>query len=279
MSKHYQGWTFNTNEEYHSGDGISSSSLKPALLSAAHYKSYKARTHEPSDAMILGTRIHMAVLEPREFERAYITVGQCTATKKSGDPCTNAGIMLSGGHAFCGVHAKGRSPDQGEVITQEAYDQCIGCRDAIRNHPEAMALLTGGVSEASGYLEYNGMLVKTRPDYRIKGEVITDIKSCESARPEDFAKSIANFKYHLSAMFYLMICNRLDQCAYTWRFIAVEKNPPHGVMVYAMSADMMRQGEELYIRALNVIKNAQELDDYPCYPQTVETIDLPRWAK
>jgi len=275
----FQGWMMNSNEEYHAGAGISSTPAKAAADTAAHYKAYLEQEREPSPAMLSGTRIHAATLEPVNFERDYVTVGNCTAVKKSGDPCTNAGVMLSQGHALCGVHAKGRAADRGEVISQDDYDRCIGCRDAIMAHPEAKALLTGGVSEASGYLWHNDTLLKVRPDYRIKGEVITDIKSAESAKPNDFVRQIVNFKYHLSAEFYRMCCSILDGCKYEFRWIVVEKTPPYGVMVYAPSPDMMDQGNELVALALRTIRKVESTGEYPCYPQSIQTIDLPRWAK
>src|SRR5690606_39465824 len=60
-----------SNEEYHSlPDSISKSGLDLIARSPAHYR--YAERREPTRAMVIGTAIHAAILEPDVFATEYL---------------------------------------------------------------------------------------------------------------------------------------------------------------------------------------------------------------
>jgi hypothetical protein len=103
---------------------------------------------------------------------------------------------------------------------------------SVRRHPGASLFLNmAGAAEESFYWidEATGLLCKCRPDYRIpERRILVDLKSCEDASPEAFARTIFNYTYYIQAGFYLDgVSQVLAEPYRTFIFIAVEKTPPY----------------------------------------------------
>ena len=71
-----------SNDAYHSGPGDSSSRIKTALTSAAHYLAYKSTDATP--AMALGTAIHALVLEPDTWRNELVIAPDINRRTKAG---------------------------------------------------------------------------------------------------------------------------------------------------------------------------------------------------
>jgi len=128
------GWHDLTNEEYHAGEGLSSSALKVILRSAAHYNC--PRVDRPkSKALTLGTAVHTAVLEPDEYVRNYRTTQQCSECTVKGTQCTNTGVTMAGGEWYCGVHNKRLQSDDGiTALTEKESEMCAGISRSVLKH-------------------------------------------------------------------------------------------------------------------------------------------------
>jgi hypothetical protein len=117
--------------EYRSWRGLNMSLLKAGLRSmrAMHHKAnhYKA----PSKAMVLGTAVHMAVLEPKLWEdmkkKDCVFDGNRTAKK--------AFAAFSEGKSF--------------VLTQDEYDKACALRDVLLEDQDACHLLDTTKHEVS----------------------------------------------------------------------------------------------------------------------------------
>jgi hypothetical protein len=80
-----------------------------------------------------------------------------------------------------------------------------------------------------------GVKMKTRPDLsQKKKKVIFDIKTCNDASPQGFAKQVANFDYPIQAVCQIegaINTGYFDECdGYFW--LAVEKSPPYDWAIY-----------------------------------------------
>lgn len=186
------------------------------------------------------------------------------------------------------------------VLTQEQWDQLHRMRDAVMAHPAAHALLTGakGVAERSVYWRdpATGLLCRCRPDFwRVDG-IVVDVKTTEDASAEGFARSIANWRYHAQAPFYLDGINTMrDQYkptgldlpmpvpARAFIFLAVEKSArvvdgvAMGVGVYVLDQESTELGRIENRQDLDRIAQCQRDGKWPGYGDKIQPIELPKW--
>jgi exodeoxyribonuclease VIII len=126
----------------------------------------------------------------------------------------------------------------------------------------------------------DGVLRKARIDALPEsGNVIVDIKSCQSADPDLMAKSVVSYRYDVQAAYYLDICKLLGIDKTEFLFVCVEKQPPYAVAVYALDQDAIEWGRKQYQRDLALIKHCEAEDHWPSFTQDITTLALPAWAQ
>jgi hypothetical protein len=248
-----------SNADYHADPAISASHLHAVAASPYHYwKRFldPARQRvEPTAAMRLGTLVHCAVLEPDDLLQRY---GVC------GPRNTKAGKEQAAAMAADGI----------ESVTEADMALALSMAAAVREHPAAAALLKAGKAEQSFWWDDTptGMRCKCRPDW-YHGATVVDLKTTTDASPAGFAKSVANFRYHVQANHYLA-----GTFAERFVFIAVEKAYPYAVGVYELDADAMAHGETLRRRDLAAIADCRAIGEWPGYSTSIEPLSLPSWA-
>lgn len=183
-----------------------------------------------------------------------------------------------------------------QVLTQEQWDQLHRMRDAVMAHPAAAALLTGapGVAERSVYWTdpTTGLLCRCRPDFWREDGIVVDVKTTEDASAESFARSIANWRYHVQHPYYLDGINLMrDQArrqdikpAKAFVFLAVEKSArvvdgvALGVAVYVLDAQSVELGRIEYRRDLDAISECTRTGSWPGYGDKIQSLTLPQWT-
>jgi len=252
-------------EVYHAHEAMSASGAKKILRSPAHYRLMRTKPAEPTEAMQFGTVVHCGVLEP---DRLSSTV--CIAPEINRR--TNAGKAEYA--AFCAENA-GRI-----VMTREDYDRAMRCVDAVRAHPAAAKLLVGAEVEGSLFwrdARYD-VPCKVRYDLRNHGG-LADLKTTDDASPETFARTIANYLYHVQAAHYVGGAEHvLNESPRFFAFIAVEKEEPHAVACYVLPGNAILAGAHLMNKALERYQAALAAGEWKGYPDTIEAIQLPRYA-
>jgi hypothetical protein len=234
-----------SNEDYHSGPGISSSELKLALENMAEWKrKYVDGEQDASkDYFVIGSALHTAVLEPDEFEERYAD----------------------------------------DKVVKKNLDMITGMAESIRKHPEAGAIFNGkGIAEFSCYqtCPYTGLTRKVRPDYYREDipNILFDLKSAQSASLDGFSRQMGNLKYFISAAYYLDVSRQFLPGLEKFVFVVVEKKPPYYVAVYPLADDAIALGRMCYLEGLELIKQGQEKRWYPGYNKdAVVEIDVPRY--
>lgn len=195
----------------------------------------------------------------------------------------------------------GRNNGHRNVLTQEQWDQLHRMRDAVMAHPAASALMTmaGGVAERSVYWRdpVTGELCRCRPDWWLTLEgIVVDVKTTEDASLEAFARSIANWRYHVQHPFYLDGINTMrDQYkptgldlpkpaeARAFVFLAVEKNAcvvdgvAKGVGVYVLDNESMELGRIECRQDLNRFAECKRAEQWPGYGDKIQSISVPQW--
>ena len=247
-------------QAYFDNVGISKSGLDHMAKSPAHYQASLQMTRKQSPALLLGSAVHCAVLEPDEFGKRYALKDFSRTTKE-------------------GKAAYAELKDQGiEALPPDIYMQVIGMQKSVLNHPLAKDLLQNGDSEVSCFQNINGVHTKARADYLRKDGILVDLKTTQDASPLGFAKSVADFNYHRQVAWYWNLFSR-EIDVQDFYLIAVEKEPPYAVMVYTLDSEAIEKGQEECDKLFALYRHCLENDDWPAYPIEVQSLSLPAWRK
>lgn len=259
------------NPTYHAHAAVSKSHLDLIARSPLHYWARyldpNREVPEPTAAMRIGSALHTLVLEQDTFEERYITAPQVDRRTKDG----------KARWAEFEVEAGDR-----ELIAADDRAMISRMAEAVWSHPAAAALLNWHGKAETTHMwvdQATGQACKCRPDWRTDDHrLIIDLKTTEDASPAGFRKSIANYRYHVQASWYL---DGIEQATGTrpdqFLFICVEKKPPYAVAVYAASPVMIMIGAETAARDLGVLVTCKQSGRWPGYSDQIEPISLPPW--
>lgn len=269
---HEIGLVEQTNEDYQTGPGISKSQLDVMWRSPldywAKYVDPNREPEEPTQAKMLGSAIHSAILEPDLFPTQYVEAPDFNLRSNAGRAEFKA---FKQEHAGC------------VVLRPEDRKLCLAIRDAVWRHPKASALLQGCVSEKSFYAidPETGELIKCRVDaLHPSGAYIADIKSTDDASPDAFGKSAANYRYPLQTAWYQDVFDAaFDEHPDTWVFIAVQKTWPHPIGIYYPEPEHIEEYRKAGRRDLKRIIECRERREWPDYGFTPQALQLPTWRK
>ena len=244
---------------YRAAEGISASDIKWILppRTPAHYAAYRAGEvkREETRAMTIGTLVHLAVLEPDKLDGAFIV--------------KPAGLDM---RTVKGKEWKEKAGDL-PILDQSDADMLKGMRDSVWAHPDAKAFLENSQKEVSMFLDHaSGLTLKGRADM-VGESFIGDVKTCESADPASFGRSMSTFNYHVQAAMYLLLSGK-D----AFDFVCVEKIPPYAVAVYEIAPQALEVGRRLLDTAIATIALCEETSSWPGYGDGITFIDLPQWA-
>ena len=74
-----------SNEDYHEQNALNKSGIVQLAKSPAHFHEwYHAANEEPTKAMVIGTAIHTAILEPDKYDQSIIIAPQVDRRTKDG---------------------------------------------------------------------------------------------------------------------------------------------------------------------------------------------------
>lgn len=254
------------NEVYHTAPGfISKSGLDLINRSPAHYM-YGAQ-REPSRSMHLGTAIHAAILEPELFQREYMLLRDVKDRRSSAYKDAVA------------THGAER------VLTASESDVVVGMYASVYANKRARDWLQKiKHTELSLFVKHptTGVNVRCRYDAITSDGYAIDLKSTRDASPDEFAKSIYNFRYHVQAALYSDAYEiATGEKLKGFIFIVVENEIPHATMIYELDDISLGIGRNEYERNLRDYAKCLETDDwhgYETHGGETDLIALPEWA-
>lgn len=268
-------------DDYLRVDALSASGIKLLLRSPLHYKMDRETPREATPAMQIGTAVHMAILEPERYvsDVAIIpadaprrpTAAQQNAARPS--PATVAAMQWWA--AFETEHA-------GKLMLSAADGERVGKMAAsVRRHPIHAAMMEeGGDSEVSMFWRdaRHDIACKARFD-RLAGGFAYDVKSCQDASPDGFARAVAAFRYHLQAAWYSNGYEHVaNESLRAFVFVAVESEAPHACAAYVLEPNAILFGHDQNERAMLLYAQAKKSGYWRGYSERVNPIILPRWA-
>lgn len=259
--------------EYFKAPGVSQSDLKHLLRSPAHYQAHKDEPDESTKAQDFGDQFDRFLCNPELFHSTL-------AKKPKGMT-----FVTRDGKAWRDEQlAAGR-----EIIAEADYDKIAGMIDSLWAHPFAREVLENSDLQVAAFAPFIlGGRVQRKGKFDIRprsGNFLADIKSTEDARELHFIRQCWSYGYHIQAGSYLPLNNSAaNEARDCFLFIVVEKEKPHGVVIYNMPPESndkriptINEGRRIYIEALQKYMECEERGEWPCYPQTV--VELGKWKE
>jgi hypothetical protein len=266
-----------SNDDYHEGEGISSSQVKVlALKTPAHYfwKYLDPNNeHEVKDkwgALAIGTLFHSLLLEPEKpIEREFLFVDDINRRSKAGKEAFADNLATA--------TESGRN-----IVTHEEHEHVKKMVAEARKQSLFNSLFTGGRAELSCYWNDpdTGILCKCRPDYLHDDNIIVDLKSCRDADEDGAGKASFNFGYYISAAFYLDgVAAATGKPADSFIFAFMEKEPPYCAAPYVITEEDIALGRALYKQALDKMVSCTAAKRWPGYTTNITELEIPVWAR
>ncbi len=252
-------------EQYTAAAGVSNSMLR--ILSTRtplHLRCWMTgEKQEPTAAMRFGTLTHRAIFEPDTVKDAF--------------------YVKPDGMKFTTKDGKSWQDEHNDrpIISAEDSFSIMKMIAAVHGHPIASRLLANARFEASIFAEdEHGTLRKARTDILpAGGNILPDLKTCDSAAPDDFTKSIGNYGYHRQAAYYLDACKLAGMEFSAFVLIAVEKTPPYAVACYQIEPMAVTLGRAQYERDLKTYRECVASDKWPGYPERISALSVPTWMQ
>jgi len=210
-----------------------------------------------------------------------------------------------------------------EVLSPEDWQRIHDMRDAVMAHPAARKLLTApGEAELSAYWEEpvvdpttgealvdeDGnpvtMAMRCRPDFWRHDGILVDLKSTSpgNAHPEEFARSVYDWRYYVQHPLYLRGAAAALRAAQdrhaagegddfsmyetprAFVFVAVETDAcvvdgePKGVAVYQLQPDSVALGEAEIREDVYTLHRCITSGKWPGYARAILPLELPPYA-
>lgn len=268
-------------EQYHGGDnatdfisksGLDTFARSPAIFYARHLDPMRPPRPEPTPAQVLGSMVHTAILEPGEFDNRYAIAPKVDRRTKAGKEDWAAFVST--------LRLGQEAADPDMVVQARAMAASV-----FRIKP-LFDLLSAGEPEVSAFYldEPTGAMCRVRPDWVSPagdGVILLDVKSCMSARPDGFAKSVANWRYDVQAAMYSdgwEFATR--QRVHGFVFAAVEKEYPFAAAAYMLDDDTIEKARKVYRRDLNRYDECRQSNTWPGYspdPNAIQLLTMPAW--
>lgn len=252
-----------SNEAYHAGPGISKTGLWMIYnQTPAHYR-FGEREAKPE--FDFGTAVHLAILEPEQFEDRVFKGPENrrgNTWKDAEAEAANLGKLL---------------------LTGPDYEAVQIIRDAVHADAWLCGIITGGkpLVENSAYAidPDTGVLKKCRPDlHRQDLGVMLDVKTSASASPDAFARAVVNYGYHAQEAHYTDTWRDAGGEVNAFAFIVVEKKAPYAFAVYELPPSIVDEGRAIIRKSMATYAECERSGVWPGFPSGVQELGFQRWA-
>jgi hypothetical protein len=257
-------------DRYHAdpidGGSLSVSGAKKLLPPScpAIYDYERGHPKPPTAAMELGTAVHTMVLgtgQPIEVVDADSWRGKPAKEQRDAAIANGRLPMLAEDHAKAAEIAK-----------------------AVRLHRLAGALFGDGDAEQSMFWRCPefGVWKRGRLDWLtfLKRPTVVDLKTCQSAAPEEIARSVAKYHYYMQDPFYREGVEELTGASPDFLFVFVQTQQPYLVTVVQLKDEAVELGRQRCRLATEIYRDCVASGDWPGYgDDVIHDIALPRWQQ
>lgn len=267
-------------ENYKRIPAINSSRLKRATRSMAHVLSALDEPDKETTAKAFGRLVHTITLQP-ELLSEVIPPPLNTTGKYKDNPKPYG--------AETKAYAEFVEANPGKIVAaQEDIDHCVKIIEKVSAHPIAGPIIDfartqrgkpNRLTELTLVWERHGVLCKARVDIAKSGDCWADIKTCDDARPEAFARSVETYAYDIQYAMYRDGLSALGSVPLPFRWIAIETNGSHELMVHEPSDDWKAIAIASYELAIKQYADCVKSGKWPGYSRALSVIDIPKWRE
>lgn len=253
-------------DTYRRIDAVNWSSLKHMGTSPRHYQHALNNPPAESDAMRLGTAMHIAVLEPAEWSKRIAVWEGGTRRGKAWEAFQEA--------------SSGKT-----VLRPQDVDKVLAMAESIRSNESIRPYLYGdGTNERTLIwddpdtgLACKGRLDRVADDVRGM-RVLADVKSARSLDERTFTRALVDLGYHGQAAFYADGLAARGEPVDKVVILAVESAPPFDSGVFVLDEDALYAGQCLYRKHLDRLAECRASGKWPGRFQHEHILRLPEWA-
>jgi hypothetical protein len=229
-----------------------------------------------SDALAWGSLVDCLVIEPHTFKDRFAVPPAnypCEPTKK--DPRTEKPWTTRAD--YCKDWEESERLQGRVVVRHEDYLQAQSAAKALFEEPEISAFIKSSQpsvmvvadywDEATGITVPVKILIDLLPDEHSHYQHgLGDLKTCDSADPDLWARSVFTYNYHVQAAFYLDVYNAATTEERTDFFhILQESYHPYECGKQIMSAEFLELGRLKYQNALREYALCLARNQWPTY--------------
>jgi hypothetical protein len=258
-------------EMYRASPGLSYSETKLLERTPLHLRWARdnPQLSKPTPAMMLGTGLHCALLEPARFDVQYVM-----------EPAPNMNKNSNAWKEFADAcRVQSLTP-----ISIEDRERILGMIASIRRNEKAAKVLGEGQPEVSAWWSdpTTQVACKGRLDWvhPLQGGTLpVDVKTSADASPEAFARSVVNFAYHRQADWYERGFELASgRPTMPMMFIVVETTAPFACACYTLDPYFMVQARKDNERLLALYAHCCEMGEWPGYDPSIVELSPPAWA-
>lgn len=269
-----------SDEVYHNGIGVSNSQLSDFAVTPKkfHYNHIMGNKDMSSEAMDIGDLVHKAILEPHLVHETYVSDAELLEKVYALKPDSKSPRATKHyKELILEYEVLGK-----KVLKDEHFDMMRKMVDAVYSHPRAKNMLSNGMAEKCLYATdpETGLVLRGKADFILIDGIIIDVKTTASANPDEFSKSIWNYRYHVQAAFYLHLARlAIGEQFKDFVWICLEKTKPFDDMaIYTPDEGTLDFGQQMFRKNLNELAKCYQTNKWPGYSNNIEQIALPNWA-
>ena len=243
--------------DYHSIKALSNSSLSVLKRSPTEfYKRFVTgeMKGQESEAMFLGSAVHMLALEPERFDAEYVVLdGPINPTTKKPygrDTKAFEKWMLDqlGASNANGIRNR-------KILIREEFSESLAIAKAFQAHPEIAAIMASRAEKlfeseyAMLWIEDDGseLDLKCKIDFVCpEARLIIDLKTTSDPSPYAWGWSAEDFGYHRQAAIYSDAMEAKYGEPFRFLFGVVRSKEPYEAAVYELDAESIQRGRVEY---------------------------------
>lgn len=260
------GWITQSDAEYFSAYAINSTYLSE-IYNWQRYIEFEVATPTLNDNLLLGTAIHLRVLQPQLFDKLVKRLPEDLRTKE-------------GKQAYEDLRKMQKNTPDIVLLKPYLYDYAIKAGDKALENAEVRELLSGCIFENVGYQEIKikadpakklPRFLKAKIDARRPG-LIVELKTTSAKNIWEFQKAVDAYNYDQQAAFYPFLANSIERSYNSgisydkFKWILITKPTAQRdyeifeptVICYSLSPEDMKIGRHKWETAYLILKKFYE---------------------
>ena len=236
---------------YHSIKALSNSSLSCLKRSPTEfYKRFITgeMKGQESDAMLLGSAVHMLALEPERFDAQYVVLDG-PINPQTGKPYGRDTKKFEYWLLDQAANDDGRT-----MLIREEFAESLAIAKAFQAHPTIAAIMASRAEklfESEYFMEHDieGRIVelKCKIDFVCpSARLIIDLKTTSDPSPYAWSWSAEDFGYHRQAAIYSDAMEAKYGEPFRFLFGVVRSKEPYEAAVYELDAESIQRGRSEY---------------------------------